>query len=76
MSEKDLSSLEGSLKSALKSEIEKGLEIKADKSINTGFRIGVENGAAFVDLSDEAVAQLFSAYLNPKVAALMKEASK
>ena len=76
LSEKDLSSLEGSLKSALKSEIEKGLEIKADKSINTGFRIGVENGAAFVDLSDEAVAQLFSAYLNPKVAALMKEASK
>lgn len=76
LSEKDLASLESGLKSALKAEIEKGLSIKADKSINTGFRVGVENGAAFVDLTDEAIAQLFSSYLNPKVAALMKEASK
>lgn len=76
LGEGDLSALESSLRSALKSEIEKGLEIKADKSINKGFRIGVEGGAAFIDLTDEAIADLFSAHLNPKVANLMKEASK
>jgi len=76
LNESDLSALESSLKSALKSEIEKGLILKVDNSINKGFRIGIDNGAAFIDLSDEAVADLFSAYLNPKVAAIMKEASK
>lgn len=76
LSEKDLTTVESSLKSALKAEIEKGLTLKVDKSINKGFRVGIENGAAFIDISDEAVAELFSAYLNPKVASLMKEASK
>lgn len=76
LSEADLSALETSLKASLKAEIEKGLTLKVDKSINKGFRIGIENGAAFIDVSDEAVAELFGAYLNPKVASLMKEASK
>lgn len=76
LSEKDLTTVESSLKSALKAEIEKGLTLKVDKSINKGFRVSIENGAAFIDISDEAVAELFSAYLNPKVASLMKEASK
>jgi len=76
LSEKDLSELESSFKSALKSEIEKGLTLKVDKTINKGFRIGIDNGAAFIDISDEAIAELFSAYLNPKVASIMKNAAK
>lgn len=76
LSEKDLKALEGELKAALKSEIAKGLELKSDKSLTAGFRIGVNNGAAFYDYSAEAVAELFAAYLNPRVAALMKEAAK
>ncbi|MBQ0051425.1 MAG: V-type ATP synthase subunit E [Treponema sp.] len=76
LNEKDLKDLEDSLKSALKAEIAKGLTLKADNSINSGFRVGVQDGAAFYDFSAEAVADLFSAYLNPRVAALMKEAAK
>lgn len=76
LSEKDLKSLEGELKAALKAEIEKGLEIKPDSTLSAGFRIGVNNGAAFYDYSAESVADLFSAYLNPRVAALMKDAAK
>ena len=76
LSEKDLKALEGELKAALKAEIAKGLELKSDKSLTAGFRIGVNNGAAFYDYSAEAVAELFAAYLNPRVAALMKEAAK
>jgi V/A-type H+-transporting ATPase subunit E len=76
LNESDLKSVESSLMSALRSEIDKGLTLKVDKSINKGFRVGVENGAAFIDITDEAVADLFSAYLNPKVSAIMKEASK
>ena len=37
--------------------------------------IGVKDGAAFYDFSAEAVAELFSTYLNPRVAAIMKEAA-
>ncbi|MCR5495731.1 MAG: V-type ATP synthase subunit E [Treponema sp.] len=76
LSEKDLKTLEGEFKASLKAEVAKGLEIKADKSLSAGFRIGVNNGAAYYDYSAESVADLFSAYLNPRVAALMKDAAK
>ena len=71
-----LSDVESGLKSLLKTEIEKGLVLKIDDSVVSGFRIGVKNGSAFYDYSAEAVAELFCAYLNPKVSALMKEAAR
>jgi len=76
LSEKDLKALQTSLTSALKSEIKKGLEIKPDKTLTAGFRIGIKNGAAYYDYSAEALSEMFAAYLNPKVAALLKTAAK
>lgn len=76
LGEKDLKALEDALKGDLKTEISKGLEIKLDKTLTAGFRIGVKNGAAFYDYSAESLAEMFGSYLNPKVAALMKEAAK
>ncbi len=76
LSEKDLKELEKSLTSELKAEISKGLEIKPDKTLSAGFRIGVKNGAAYYDYSAEALAEMFAAYLNPKVAGLIKVAAK
>ena len=76
LSEKDLKDLEKSLVSELKAEISKGLEVKPDKTLSAGFRIGVKNGAAYYDYSAESLAEMFAAYLNPRVAALMKDAAK
>lgn len=76
LSEKDLKDLNSTLTAELKAEISKGLEIKPDKTMSAGFKIGVQNGAAYYDYSAESLAQMFSAYLNPKVAALMQEAAK
>ena len=76
LSDKDLKALEKSLKTTLKAEIKKGLEIKPDKTLTAGFRIGVKNGAAFYDYSADALSEMFAAYLNPKVAALLKVAAK
>ena len=76
LSDKDLKLLEKSLKASLKAEIKKGLEIKPDKTLTAGFRIGVNKGAAFYDYSAESLAEMFAAYLNPKVAALMKVAAE
>ena len=76
LSEKDLKALESSFKTKLKAEIKKGMEIKPDKTLTAGFRIGVKNGAAYYDYSAEALSEMFAAYLNPKVADLMKIAAK
>lgn len=76
LSEKDLKDLESALTSELKAEIAKGMEVKPDKTLSAGFRIGVNNGAAYYDYSAESLAEMFGAYLNPKVAGLMKEAAK
>ena len=62
--------------SELKGEIAKGLEIKPDKTLAYGFRIGVKNRAAYYDYSAESLSEMFAAYLNPKVAALIKIAAK
>ncbi|MCR5724570.1 MAG: V-type ATP synthase subunit E [Treponema sp.] len=76
LAEKDLKELDSGLRAALKAEISKGLTLKAGKSLTGGFQIGVKDGAAYYDYSAEAVADLFSAYLNPRTAAIMKEAAK
>ena len=64
------------MKAGLKEEISKGLEIKTDKTLANGFRIGINNGEAYYDYSAESVADLFAAYLNPRVAAIMKNSAK
>ncbi|MCD8097905.1 MAG: hypothetical protein LUE31_07715, partial [Lachnospiraceae bacterium] len=72
----DLSAIEGNLTAALKERLSAGVTLKADDSIESGFRIAAKGGSAYYDYSAEAVADLLSRYLNPRVAALMKEASK
>jgi len=76
LSESDAKELQSEFNAALKEEISKGLEIKTDKSLSSGFKIGVNNGAAYYDYSAEAVADLFASYLNPKLAEIMKSAAK
>ena len=73
--EDDLKALESGFKTSLKTQLSKGLEIKSDSSLSSGFRIGSKNGEAFYDFSAEEVANLFSAYLNPKTTELMKKAA-
>ena len=75
LSEKDLDALSKNFAAALKAEIDKGLEIKSDAALDAGFRIGTKDGAAYYDFSAESVAALFSAYLNPKTAQIMKDAA-
>ena len=73
---KSLKELESSLTTALKTQISKGLELKSDDSLATGFRIGSKDGAAFYDFSAEELASLFSAYLNPKTTEIMRRAAE
>lgn len=76
LSASDAEKLESGFMSSLKLELSKGIEIRSDASLTGGFRIGTKDGAAYYDFSADAVADLFSAYLNPRVAEIMKSAAK
>jgi V/A-type H+-transporting ATPase subunit E len=74
--EGDLKKLESSLKEKLSAALKNGVEFKSDRGLQAGFRIANKDGSAYYDFSAEAVAELLSAYLNPRLAETLKNAVK
>ena len=70
----DLNKLEETLLAALKEKMLKDITLKANDNFDGGFRIAVNNGSAYYDYSAEAVVDMLSNYLSPKVTELLKEA--
>lgn len=70
----DLNKLEETLLVALKEKMLKGITLKANDNFDGGFRIAVKDGSAYYDYSAEAVVDMLSNYLSPKVTELLKEA--
>ena len=70
----DLKKLEETLVSGLKEKMQKGITLKANDNFDGGFRIAVNDGGAYYDYSAEAVTDMLSNYLSPKVTALLREA--
>ena len=70
----DLNKLEKTLLAALKEKALKGITFKANDNFDGGFRIAVNNGTAYYDYSAEAVVEMLSNYLNPKITEILKEA--
>lgn len=70
----DLTALEQNLLLGLKEKLNKGVTLNASDSFDGGFRIASKDGGAYYDYSTEAVTQMLSNYLSPKVTALLKEA--
>jgi len=57
-------------------ELWKGIELKSSRKLACGFHISNREGSVYYDFSAEAVAALLSAYLNPKLAEILKKSSK
>jgi V/A-type H+-transporting ATPase subunit E len=76
LGEGDLKKLQSWFNDKLIAELKKGVELKADRSISAGFRIANRDGSAYYDFSAEAVAQLLSAYLNPRLGEILKTSAK
>ena len=74
LNSKDLESLEETLVAGLKEKMIKGVTLKANDNFDGGFRIAENNGGAYYDYSAQAVVDMLSNYLSPKVTALLKEA--
>ena len=70
----DLAKLEEALLAELKVKMLGGVTLKANDNFDGGFRIAVNNGTVYYDYSAEAVTDMLSDYLSPKVTALLKEA--
>ncbi len=74
LNSKDLEKFEKSIIAALKEQMLEGITLKPDDNFMGGFRIEVDGGTVYYDYSANAVTEMLSTYLNPKVTALMKEA--
>lgn len=71
-----LSRVESFIAGKLTAELKKGVELKGDRHVGAGFKIAAKDGSAYYDFTADAVAELLSAYLNPRLAALMKASSE
>ena len=74
LSSEDLKKLEDALLTQLNTKMLKGVTLKANDNFDGGFRIAENNGGAYYDYSAEAVTDMLSNYLSPRVTALLKEA--
>jgi V/A-type H+-transporting ATPase subunit E len=73
--EKELAALNGFFDGKLAGALNKGCELKSDRNLAGGFRIAEKDGSAYYDFSAEAAAELLSAYLNPRLASILKGAA-
>lgn len=74
LNSEDLKLLEETVVAAIKEKMLGGVTLKANDNFDGGFRISVNNGSAYYDYSTEAVVEMLSNYLSPKVTELLKEA--
>lgn len=74
LNSEDILRLEKTMMAALKERVKKGVTLKANDNFDGGFRILFNDDAVYYDYSEEAVVEMLSNYLSPKIAKLMKEA--
>jgi V/A-type H+-transporting ATPase subunit E len=74
LNEKDLAALEGLLLAGIKEKMLSGVTLKASENFDGGFRIVLNNGSAYYDYSTDAVVDMLSNYLTPKIVKILKEA--
>lgn len=70
----ELKNLETIIQDELKAKMLTGVTLKANDNFDGGFRIAVNGDGVYYDYSQEAVTDMLSNYLSPKIAALLKEA--
>lgn len=74
LNSEDLEALEKVVLAELKAKMLKGVTLKASDNFDGGFRIAEKDGEVYYDYSAEAVVDMLSNYLAPKVTAILKEA--
>ncbi len=70
----DMARLENELLSALKKKMLGGVTLRVGDRVTDGFCVGFRDEDAYYDFSAASVTEMLSAYLNPRLTALLKEA--
>ncbi|MFW5683933.1 MAG: V-type ATP synthase subunit E [Spirochaetota bacterium] len=76
LAERDLGTLESSLRTRLSAELAAGTEIKASPSVKSGFRISTRDGGVYYDFTSDAIAEALSSYVTPRLADTIREAAQ
>jgi V/A-type H+-transporting ATPase subunit E len=71
-----LGAVEKTLHSRLATEIKKGLEIRPLPGLEAGFRVGMKDGSAYYDFSDQGIAQILAEFLTPRLGEIIHDAVK
>jgi len=67
VAENDAKKLEKVLFAGLNKEVADGIEIKTGNDVSGGFRIGLKDENVYYDFSDESIASILKASLNPRI---------
>ena len=76
LKEKDAKDLEKSLIAAFKARLMEGINILPDHNIKAGFKVSEKGASSYCNFTNESVAEVFSAYLSPRLRDILKEAAK
>ncbi len=68
---KDKQKAEKLLLQAVKSEAKDKIEIRASKTIESGFRIGIKGENLYYDFTDESILDSLKEFLNPTISAML-----
>lgn len=68
----DVDALTAQLKNALAKNVKGTVEVKLDRKIAKGFRIGKKGSDLFYDFTDESILEALRVFLNPKLAEILK----
>jgi len=71
--EDKLKTLEGGLRARLSDELKKGLEIRPSAAARAGFVVSEKSGNAYYNFTSQAIAEVLSDYLNPRLAEIVRE---
>jgi len=72
VNEKDVEALQAQLKRSLSTNLKGSLDLRIDKKIEHGFRIGKKGENLYYDFTDESILEALRIFLNPKLAELLK----
>jgi len=76
LNKEDLKSLEKGFLLKLKEAAKKGIILKESQDIRSGFTISFDNGRSCFDFTDKAIAEYIGESLKPKLAEILKSATK
>lgn len=67
-----LEALEGLIRAALGQQLEGGIQLRPITGVDAGLKVSLSGGSIYHDFTDEAIAEMISAYVNPRILAILK----